>query len=102
MGVRKLREPMAIDKKLIDQLLTDYKKPEEIIGENGLLKQLTKAILERAVQAEMTDPLGDETPDPAGHHRGNSRNGNSEKTLTGEFGESELETPPARRATFAP
>ena len=34
---------MAIDKKLIDQLLADYKKPEDIIGENGLLKQLTKA-----------------------------------------------------------
>ena len=46
---------MAIDKKLIDQLLTDYKKPEDIIGENGLLKELTKAILERALQGEMTD-----------------------------------------------
>ena len=40
---------MAIDKKLIDQLLTNYKKPEDIIGENGLLKELTKAILERAL-----------------------------------------------------
>ena len=38
---------MAIDKKLIDQLLSDYKKPEDIIGENGLLKEVTKAILER-------------------------------------------------------
>jgi putative transposase len=56
---------MAIDKKLIDQLLTDYKKPEDIIGENGLLKQLTKAILERALQAEMTDHLGYEKHDPA-------------------------------------
>ena len=58
---------MAIDKKLIDQLLTDYKKPEDIIGENGLLKELTKAILERALQAEMTDHLGYEKHDPAGH-----------------------------------
>jgi hypothetical protein len=49
-----MEDPMAIDKKLIDQLLADYKKPEDIIGENGLLKQLTKAILERALQAEMT------------------------------------------------
>jgi Transposase, Mutator family len=57
---------MAIDKKLIDQLLTDYKKPEDIIGENGLLKELTKAILERALQAEMTDHLGYEKHDPAG------------------------------------
>ena len=78
---------MAIDKKLIDQLLTDYKKPEDIIGENGLLKELTKAILERALQAEMTDHLGYEKHDPAGHHRGNTRNGKSQKTLKGDFGE---------------
>jgi putative transposase len=56
---------MAIDKRLIDQLLADYKKPEDIIGENGLLKQLTKAILERALQAELTDHLGYEKHDPA-------------------------------------
>jgi hypothetical protein len=70
---------MAIDKKLIDQLLTDYQKPEDIIGENGLLKELTKAILERALQAEMTEHLGYEKHDPAGHHRGNTRNGKSRK-----------------------
>src|SRR5438046_6293689 len=93
---------MAIDKKLIDQLLTDYKKPEDIIGENGLLKQLTKAILERALQAEMTDHLGYEKHDPAGHRRGNTRNGKSQKTLTGEFGELELETPRDRKARFDP
>src|SRR5206468_2756815 len=68
-------EPMAIDKALIDELLADYKKPEDIIGENGLLKQLTKAILERALQAELTDHLGFEKHDPAGHHSGNSRDG---------------------------
>ena len=45
---------MAIDLNLIDKLLADYKKPENIIGENGLLKQLTEALLERAMQAEMT------------------------------------------------
>lgn len=94
--------PMAIDKKLIDQLLTDYKKPEDIIGENGLLKELTKAILERALAAELTDHLGYEKHDPAGHRRGNTRNGKSQKTLKGEFGELELETPRDRKATFDP
>jgi hypothetical protein len=84
---------MTIDPKLIDQLLTNYKKPEDIIGENGLLKELTKAILERALAAEMTDHLGYEKHDPVGHHRGNTRNGKSPKTLKGEFGELELETP---------
>src|SRR6476659_2875221 len=93
---------MAIDKKLIDQLLSDYKKPEDIIGENGLLKELTKAILERALQAEMTDHVGCEKHDPAGHHRGNTRNGKSQKTLKGEFGELDLETPRDRQATFDP
>jgi len=93
---------MAIDKKLIDQLLTDYKRPEDIIGENGLLKELTKAILERALEAEMTDHLGYGKHDPAGHHRGNTRNGKSQKTLKGEFGELALETPRDRKATFDP
>ena len=78
---------MAIDLKLIDKLLADYKKPEDIIGENGLLKQLTKALLERAMQAEITEPLGYEKHDPAGHNSGNSRNGATTKTLKGDFGE---------------
>jgi putative transposase len=43
---------MTIDLKLVDELLAGYKKPEDIIGENGLLKQLTKALLERAMNAE--------------------------------------------------
>jgi hypothetical protein len=59
---------MAIDKALIDQLLKDYKRPEEIIGENGLLKQLTKAVLERALEAEMTEHLGYEKHDTFRRH----------------------------------
>jgi putative transposase len=74
-----MEDPMAIDKKLIDQLLTDYKKPEDIIGENGLLKELTKAILERALAAEMTDHLGYEKHDPAGHHRGTRVTGKAKR-----------------------
>lgn len=77
---------MAIDLKLIDKLLADYKKPEDIIGENGLLKQLTKALLERAMQAEMTEHLGYEKHDPTGYNSGNSRNGGTTKTLKGDFG----------------
>ena len=84
------------------QLLTDYKKPEDIIGKNGLLKQLTKALLERAMQAEMTDHLGYEKHDPAGNNSGNSRNGTSQKTLKGDFGEMELETPRDRKGSFEP
>ena len=57
---------MAIDTKLIDQLLADYKKPEDIIGENGLLKQLKKALLEHALHAELTEHVGYQKHDPAG------------------------------------
>src|SRR4029453_12717995 len=93
---------MAIDVKLIDKLLADYKKPEDIIGENGLLKQLTKALLERAMQAEMTDHLGYEKHDPAGNNSGNSRNGATTKTLKGDFGEIPLETPRDRNGSYEP
>ena len=47
-----------INTDLIDELLKDYQKPEDITGDNGLLKQLTKAILERALESEMTHELG--------------------------------------------
>jgi putative transposase len=93
---------MAIDVKLIDQLLADYKKPEDIIGESGLLKQLTKALLERALHAELTEHVGYEKHDPAGHHSGNSRNGTTKKNLKGDFGELELETPRDRNGSFEP
>ena len=93
---------MAIDLKLIDKLLGDYKKPEDIIGENGLLKQLTKALLERAMQAEMSEHLGYSKHDPAGNNSGNSRNGKTTKTLKGDFGEMPLETPRVRSGSFEP
>ena len=92
----------GIDPTLVDQLLAGYKKPEDIAGENGLLKQLTKALLERALQAELTEHLGYEKHDPAGYKSGNSRNGKSRKKLKGDFGEIELETPRDRNGTFEP
>jgi putative transposase len=93
---------MTIDPKLVDELLLNYKKPEDIIGENGLLKQLTKALLERALSAELTEHVGYDKHDPAGYNSGNSRNGNSKKKLKGEFGEIELETPRDRNGSFEP
>jgi putative transposase len=102
IGEMTIGEPMAIDLKLIDKLLADYKKPEDIIGENGLLKQLTKALLERAMQAEMTEHLGYSKHDPAGQNSGNSRNGKTTKTLKGDFGEMPLETPRDRSGSFEP
>ncbi|MDP1937256.1 MAG: IS256 family transposase, partial [Hylemonella sp.] len=49
---------MPVTNELIDSLLADYKKPEDLIGENGLLKLLTKKLVERALQAEMAEHLG--------------------------------------------
>ena len=93
---------MTIDNELIDNLLKDYKKPEDIIGENGLLKQLTKQLLERAMAAELTEHVGYEKHDAAGHKSGNSRNGKSAKTLKGSFGTMPIEVPRDRNGSFEP
>jgi putative transposase len=87
---------------LIDQLLKDYKSPEDVLGENGLLKQLTKAVLERAMQAELSHHLGYEKHSLKGNNSGNSRNGKSKKTLKGDFGTLPIEVPRDRNATFEP
>ena len=93
---------MEIKTELIDELLKDYQKPEDIIGENGLLKRFVKAVLERALNAELTHHLGYERHDPAGNNSGNSRNGTSGKTVKGDFGQLELEVPRDRASTFEP
>lgn len=93
---------MEIKPELIDELLRNYQKPEDIIGENGLLKQLTKALLERALNAELTHHLGYEKNERAGYHSGNSRNGKTTKTVKGEFGEAVIEVPRDRNSSFEP
>jgi putative transposase len=95
---------MAIEKELLDRLLADYNplKPEELIGENGLLKQLTKGLLERALQAEMTVHLGHEKNGSLSNKGGNARNGKSAKTIKGEFGSLPIEVPRDRDSSFAP
>jgi putative transposase len=93
---------VEIRTELIDELLKDYQKPEDIIGENGLLKRFVKAVLERAMNAELTQHLGYEKHDPAGYKSGNSRNGTSGKTVKGDFGELEIEVPRDRASTFEP
>jgi putative transposase len=83
-------------------LLADYKSPEDVLGENGLLKQFTKAVLERALKAELSDHLGYEKHDPTGKNSGNCRNGKSKKTLKGDFGTLPIDVPRDRQATFEP
>jgi len=93
---------MATTDELLDILMKNYKKPEDLIGENGLLKQLTKRLLERAMQAELTEHLGYEKHAPKGKNSGNSRNGGYNKTITGDFGNLEVTTPRDRNSTFEP
>src|SRR5215475_4227309 len=93
---------MALDKELIDKLLEGYEKPDDLIGENGLLKQLTKALVERALNAELTHHLGYEKNQPEGRGSGNSRNGKSRKKLKGDFGEIEIEVPRDRAGKYEP
>jgi len=92
----------AVPKELLDSLLADYRKPEDLIGENGLLKQLTKLLVEKALEAEMVDHLGHGKNEPVENAAGNTRNGKSKKTLKGEFGELPIEIPRDRHGTFEP
>jgi putative transposase len=85
----------------LDELLAG-KTTEEIVGPNGLLKQLTKALVERAMNAEMSHHLGYEKHGAAGRASGNSRNGKSRKKIQGEFGSVEIEVPRDRKGTFDP
>ena len=92
----------AVPKELLDILLADYRKPEDLIGANGLLKQLTKMLVEKALEAEMADHLGHNKNGPVENPTGNTRNGKSKKTLKGEFGELPIEIPRDRHGTFEP
>ena len=93
---------MTVSNELIDQLLAGYKKPEDLIGENGLLKQLTKRLVERALEAEMTEHLGHTKNASVANAAGNARNGKSKKTLKGDFGELPIDVPRDRHASFEP
>ena len=93
---------MPITPELLDELLKDYKSPDDMFGDDGLLQQLTKAVVERALQGELTHHLGYERHDPAGANSGNSRNGKSKKTIKGKRGQIEIDVPRDRASSFEP
>ena len=92
----------TITPELVDQLLANYEKPEDLTGEDGLFKQLKKALIERALGAELTEHLGYQKGDPAGRRSGNNRNGTSAKTILTEDGEIEIAVPRDRAGSFEP
>ncbi|WP_020676302.1 IS256 family transposase [Geopsychrobacter electrodiphilus] len=93
---------MTIPDDMLDALMKNYKNPEDLIGETGLLKQLTKQLLERAMTAEMTEHLGYEKNAPAGKKTSNSRNGSYPKRIKGEFGNLDIAVPRDRDSSFEP
>lgn len=92
----------GINGDVLDELIKDYKNPEDLIGENGLLKQLTKALLERAMQAEMTHQLGYGKNEVAPDEQSNRRNGTSSKKVKSSSGEIEIEIPRDREGEYEP
>jgi transposase-like protein len=93
---------MAITKEVLDELLKEYRGPEDITGPDGLLKQLTKALIERAMEAELTEHVGYEKHDQSEKQTENRRNGKTKKTLRTDQGPLEIDVPRDREGTFEP
>ncbi len=91
---------MPITDKFINQLLVGCNSPDDILGDAGLLKQLTKKVTERALNAEMEQHLGYAKHAPEGKNSGNSRNGKSTKTVRSVHGDIKLDIPRDRKGTF--
>jgi putative transposase len=80
--------------------LKDYKNPEDLMGEGGIFKQLTKALIERCLNTEMDTHLEEQQiEEPEAKNR---RNGKSKKTIKGEFGSAEIAVPRDRNSEFEP
>jgi transposase-like protein len=96
-------KPPLVDDQLADELLGRAQaEGVELLGPDGLLSQVTKAVLERALGEEMTHHLGYEKHDPAGRGSGNSRNGSTGKRLLTEVGDVDLQVPRDRNGSFTP
>jgi putative transposase len=87
---------------LVDELLAGARTEEEIVGPGGLLGQLTKRLVERAMEVELTDHLGYESHQEPPGGAGNTRNGSTPKTLATEHGPVGIRTPRDRQGSFEP
>ncbi len=93
---------MTIRPELIDELLKDCSDPREVLAEGGLIKQLTKAIIERCLESELDAHLGYPKHGRRGEGTANVRNGSSRKKLKGAQGEIEIAVPRDRQTSFEP
>lgn len=95
---------MTIREEVIDELLgsRDVKTQDDLFGKDGILKQLSKQLMERLLEAEMTNHLGYNKHAIKGHNGGNSRNGKSKKTVRTGNGDIEITVPRDRESEFEP
>ena len=93
---------MPVRQEVLDELLKEYEKPEDLLGDQGILQQLTKALVERALEGEMTYHLGYKKHETVGDKSGNSRNGTSSKTIKSKRGQTQIQVPRDRNSTFEP
>lgn len=90
------------DPELLEQMLEGHRDVESFFGKGGLLDQLKKALVEKALEAELTHHLGHEPGGVVINAEGNTRNGKSKKKVKGEHGEVEIEVPRDRQGSFEP
>jgi putative transposase len=98
-------DPLGVDdlpEELIDQLLAGVRSQEDLLGDEGLVRQLTRRFLERALAIELTEHLGYESGEAPPGGAGNSRNGHGRKTLLTGEGPVRIRTPRDRRGSFEP
>lgn len=95
-----MAEPNEVDR-LLDQIVKG-KTPDELLGRDGVLKELTKRLVERALEGELTTHLGYEKHAAEGRNTGNSRNGSTPKGVLTGAGELEIEVPRDRAGEFEP
>lgn len=87
---------------LLDELLSEYEKPSDLLGDDGIFRQLKKRLLERALNAELSEHLGYEKGERSGRRGANNRNGNTGKTVLTDEGSVTLAVPRDREGTFEP
>jgi transposase-like protein len=93
---------MAITKEVLDELMKGYTGPDDFYGPESIVKQLSKALIERAMQAELTEHIGYEKSESGEKQTSNRRNGKTSKTLRTDQGPMEIEVPRDRDGEFEP
>ena len=93
---------MTISKEVLDELLSGVENADDLLGDQGLLKELKVRLMERMLGAELTDHLGYELGDDPASAQGNRRNGTSRKTVKGNDGALPIDVPRDRDGSFEP